>query len=277
MKSQPYEAQAWALPRPGDHLRGALSRWWGYRDLVRNLVAKEIKVRYQGAILGFAWSLMNPLMITLMYLIVFTYVFPSPTPHFALYMVTGLVHWTLFSNLIMQASELLTGNSELLKKIYFPRLLVPFSNLLVNLVLWSMALLIFLLLYPVLGGAAHWALLVYPFYLILFVGFCFGLMLTVCVLYVDYRDLKHIIEVFIQLLFWSTPIVYSLTMLPPKARDLLLLSPLAEFVVIFHDIFWGGTVPGYRITLLFVFWTVASLALGMFLFQRRGARLIERL
>lgn len=277
MKSQPFEVQSLVLNRPSYQLRGAFGRWWGYRDLVRNLVAKEIKVRYQGAILGFAWSLMNPLMITLMYLIVFTYVFPSPTPHFALYMVAGLVHWTLFSNLIMQASELLTGNSELLKKIYFPRLLVPFSNLLVNLVLWSMALLIFLLLYPVLGGAAHWTLLLYPLYLILFIGFCFGLMLAVCVLYVDYRDLKHIIEVFIQLLFWSTPIVYSLTMLPPKARDLLLLSPLAEFVAIFHDIFWSGVMPSGKLTLAFTFWTLVSLALGMFLFQRRGARLIERL
>lgn len=257
--------------------QGAVLRWWGYRDLVRNLVAKEVKVRYQGAALGFAWSLMNPLMITLMYLIVFTYVFPSGTPHFALYMVSGLVHWTLFSTLVIQASELMTGNSELLKKVYFPRLLVPLSNLLVNLVLWSMALLIFLLLYPALGGQAHWALLVYPFYLFLFVVFCFGLMLTLCVLYVDFRDLKHLVEVFVQLLFWTTPIVYSLHMLPGRARDVLLLSPLAEFTVIFHHIFWSGDFPSLKLSFAFMCWTAVSLALGLFLFYRRGAMLIERL
>ncbi|WP_052064279.1 ABC transporter permease [Acidihalobacter prosperus] len=258
-------------------LLGPFWRWWSYRDLVRNLVSKEIKVRYQGAVLGFAWSLMNPLMITLMYLFVFTYVFRSSQPNHALYMVTGIVHWTLFSTLVTQAPEQLVGNADLLKKIYFPRLLVPLSNLLVNSVLWFMALVVFLMLYGPLGGKLHWALLVYPFYLLLFLGFAFGLMLILCVLYVDFRDLKHLVEVFVQLFFWTTPIIYPLSMVPARIRDLFLVNPLTEFTHIFQDIFWAGQLPSWQISAAFSAWAALSLGVGLWLFYRRGAKLIERL
>lgn len=259
------------------YLFNPLLRWWSYRDLVRNLVSKEIKVRYQGAVLGFAWSLMNPLLITLMYLFVFTYVFHASQPNHALYMITGIVHWTLFSTLVTQATDQLVGNGDLLKKIYFPRLLVPLSNLMVNAVLWFMALGVFLVLYGPLGGKLHWAMLAYPLYLLLFLGFTFGLMLILCVLYVDFRDLKHLVEVFIQLLFWATPIIYPLSMVPAKARDILLLSPMTEFTRIFQDIFWAGQLPSWRISLGFAAWTLLSLSIGLALFYRRGAKLIERL
>jgi lipopolysaccharide transport system permease protein len=252
-------------------------RWWEYRDLARNLVAKEITVRYQGAWLGFAWSLMNPLLITLMYLFVFTYVFRSDQTHNALYLVTGILHWTLFSTVIGQAPELLVSNSDLLKKIYFPRLLVPLSNLLVNFVLWLMALLIFVLLFIPLGGQLHWGLLAYPFYLALFLGFNFGIVLTLCVLYVDFRDLKHIVEVVIQLLFWATPIIYPIHLVPARLQVAFMMSPLAEFIEIYHALFWAGRLPSGTLTLAFSAWTAVSLWLGLWLFLRRGARSVERL
>lgn len=264
-------------------LRGArgllrpIQRWWSYRDLVRNLVSKEIKVRYQGAALGFAWSLMNPLLITLMYLVIFTYIFPSKQPRHALFLVVGIVHWNLFSLLLMQSSELLVTNSDLLKKIYFPRLLVPLSNLLVNTTLWLMALGILFAFFPLLDGIWRPALIAYPLYLLLFLGFVFGIMLTLCVLYVDFRDLKHLIEVFITLLFWATPILYPLSRLPERVRDLMIVSPFAEFSLIFQDIFWAGRMPSFALSLAFAAWTLLSLSIGLRLFRLRGAKLIERL
>lgn len=266
-------ATAISVPNP----IAALQRWWDYRDLLYNLVSKDIKVRYQGAALGFAWSLMNPLIITAMYLFIFSYVLPSKQPHFALYLVTGIIHWTLFSNLIMQAPELLTANAGLLQNIRFPRLLIPASNLLLNLVLWAMALFVFLCLYLPLGGHFGWVLLAYPAYLILFIGFCFGLMLVLSVLYVDFRDMKHLIEVAVQVLFWATPIVYDFNLIPGHLRWFFAASPLTEFTRIFQDLFWAGRLPSPHLTLAFIFWTVASLTLGLSIFHRRSAQLIERL
>ena len=255
----------------------ALRRWWEFRDLLINLVSKEIKVRYQGAVLGFAWSLMNPLMVTLMYLFLFSVIFKSNQEHHALFMITGIIHWNLFSSIVLQAPELLVSNSGLLKKVYFPRLLIPVSNVLVNLVLWGMALTVFAALYFPLGGSASAALMIYPLYLALLVTFAFGVALILCVAYVEFHDLKHLVEVVVQLLFWGTPIIYPLSMVPEQIRWIFMVNPLTEFAVIFQTIFWAGEVPSIGVSLAFSAWAVGLLYYGLRLFYRRGAFLIERL
>ena len=250
---------------------------WHYRDLVRNLVAKDIKVRYMGAALGFAWSLVNPLIMTFMYLIIFTYIFRPSLPNFTLYLVTGIVHWTFFSQIIAQSPEILVANAGLIKKIYFPRLLIPLSNLLVNLVLWLIALTVFFMFIPILGGRFSLVLLAYPFYLALFIAFTWGLSLILATLYVDFRDTKHLVEVFLQVLFWSTPILYPLTLVPIRFRDLMLANPLVEFIEIFHSFFYENRLPSPHITLAFGAWTVVSVGLGLWVFNRRVPLLVERL
>ncbi|MHB8414454.1 MAG: ABC transporter permease [Acidiferrobacteraceae bacterium] len=258
-------------------IRAGSLAWWRYRDLLRNLVQKDIKVRYMGASMGFAWSLMNPLSTMLMYLFVFGYVFKSALPNYSLYLICAILHWTFFSSVIMQSPEILVSNSGLIKKINFPRLLVTLSNLMLNLVLWFMALAVFLLMYPWLGGRWSWVLLLYPAYLLLFLAFTWGWSLILCVLYVDYRDIKHLVEVMIQLLFWTAPIAYSFTQIPAKLRPFFAINPLTEFTLIFHDIFWSNTVPTIRLTGAFTVWAVASLVLGLTLFRRMVPSLVERL
>lgn len=255
----------------------SVSMLWRYRDLVRNLVAKEIKVRYMGAALGFIWSLVNPVVITLMYLVIFTYIFPSAQPHYALFLVTGVVHWTLFSQVTSQSCEILVNNSGLLKKIYFPRLLVPLSSVMVNLSLWLAALTVYLIFFPILGGKFSWVLLIYPAYLLLFFLFVWGMSMILSTLYVDFRDIKHLVEVALQVLFWCTPIVYELGRVPERFRQILLLSPLAEFTVVFQTIFYHGHIPSLKITAAFIIWTAMSVGLGLWLFNRRVPELVERL
>ena len=253
------------------------STLWCYRDLVRNLVSKEIKVRYMGAALGFIWSLVNPLVVTLMYLVIFTYVFPSPQKHYALFMVTGIVHWTLFSQVTSQSCENLVQNAGLLKKIYFPRILVPLSSVLVNMTLWSAALAVYLVFFPVLGGHFSLVLLLYPFYLLLFFLFVWGVAIILATLYVDFRDIKHLVEVSLQVLFWATPIIYQVNKIPEQFRHLFMLSPLAEFTIIFQSILYKNQVPTLAVTLEYVTWTVSVVGFGLWLFNRRVPELVERL
>ncbi|MHB1514587.1 MAG: ABC transporter permease [Acidiferrobacteraceae bacterium] len=258
-------------------IRVAPLAWWRYRDLLGNLVRKDIKVRYMGASMGFAWSLLNPLSIMVMYLFVFGYVFKSSLPHYSLYLISAILHWTFFSGVIMQSPEILVSNGGLIKKIYFPRVLVTISTLLLNLVLWSMALVAFLLMYRWLGGRWSPVLLLYPFYFLLFLAFTWGWSLILCVLYVDYRDIKHLVEVLIQLLFWTTPIAYSFAQIPPRMRPFFAMNPLTEFTLIFHDIFWSNTVPTLKLTSAFSVWAIVSLGFGLVLFQRLVPTLVERL
>ncbi len=250
---------------------------WQYRDLVRNLVNKEIKVYYMGTWLGFAWSLASSLVTTLIYIIVFTFVFRSPEPNQTLLLITGLVHWTFFFQLISRSPTMLIANANLIKKVYFPHVLIPFSTLLVALILWLSFLAIFLLFLPLLGGHFTPVLLIYPFYLILFVFFTWGLSMTVAILHADLRDTEHLVGIALQILFWATPIVYPMSFLPAQVHAIVLASPLAEFVVIFRDLFYHQQLPSLGLTVCAVLWTLTSLSLGLWLFSRRLPLVVERL
>ncbi|MDD2746863.1 MAG: ABC transporter permease [Acidithiobacillus ferrooxidans] len=254
-----------------------LARYWQYRDLVRNLVIKDLKVRYQGAALGFLWSLGNPLALILLYDFVFTHVFRSDLPHYILYLIIGVLHYNLFSQSVSQSCESLTGASGLIQKIYFPRILVPTASLLFTLALWIIAILILVVLYPFLGGIYHWGLLLYPLALGLYIAFIWGIVLTFSVLQVELRDLKHLVEIALMFGFWFTPIGYDINVLKPTTREIISLNPLTQFMDLFHALLYAGTLPALSHVLIASGWTVATLTVGTILFRRRARHLVEDL
>lgn len=214
---------------------------WG--DLIRNLVAKEIKVRYMGAALGFAWSLGNPLIVTLTYFTVFTYILPSHQDRFALHLVTGVVHWMLLQQILTQSCDWLINNQGLIRKLHFPRVLLPASGVLTVAVFWAVAMIVYGALFPLLGGAATKALLWYPLVLIAFLALVVGAGLALSVLQVYHRDLKHLVEVFVPLLFWFTPIVWVTTSLPDNVQKIVSYNPVAPFFNAFTSILHQGVSP----------------------------------
>ena len=145
-----------------------------WRDLVLNLVMKEMKIRYMGAMLGFVWSLGNPLVVTLTYYVVFTYIMPNNQDRFALHLVTGVVHWMLLAQALSQSSEWLIGNSNLIRKMRFPHILLPLSCAITVLILWAGAMLIYAGLFAFLGGVLTKAFLWYPIILISFIALVMG-------------------------------------------------------------------------------------------------------
>ncbi len=260
-----------------DPITTAIRPYWQYRDLVRNLVTTNLKVRYQGAALGFLWSLGNPLAMILLYDFVFTHVFRSDLPNYILYLVIGVLHYNLFAQSVSQSCESLTSASGLLQKIYFPRILVPTASLIFTLVLWVVAILILVVLYPFLGGVYHWELLLYPLALALYIAFIWGLVLALSVLNVEYRDLKHLVEIAVMFLFWLTPIGYQISQLHAHAREVVSLNPLTQFMDIFHSLLYHGTLPAWNTVAIAMAWTAASLTVGMTLFHRKARMLVEEL
>jgi len=212
---------------------------WSKLDLVRNLVAKEIKVRYMGTFLGFAWALGNPLISIITYYLVFTYLLPTGQDRFALHLVTGIFHWMLFAQVIPQSCEWLTNNHHLLQKVRFPRLLLPISATLTVTVFWIAAMLMYCVLFPLLGGIATSALLWYPLVLVCFVIFIFGVGLLLSVLHARYRDIKPLVDVLVPLLFWLTPIVWFRSNLSADVQEIAAYNPVAPFfnalTAILHD------------------------------------------
>ncbi len=251
--------------------------YWRYRDLVRNLVIKDLKVRYQGAMLGFLWSLGNPLALILLYVFVFTHVFRSDLPNYILYLVIGVLHYNLFSQAVSQSCESLTGAAGLIQKIYFPRILVPTSSLLFTLALWVIAIFILMVLYPFFGGIYHCGLLLYPLALGLYIAFIWGVVLTFSVLHVELRDLKHLVEIALMFGFWFTPIGYNINVLKPSNRAIISWNPLTQFMDMFHALLYAGTLPAIQHVLIACAWTLATVAVGMFLFHRKARHLVEDL
>ena len=255
-----------------------IARYWQYRDLVRNLVTMNLKVRYQGAALGFLWSLGNPLALIALYDIVFTHIFRTALHNYVLYLVVGVLHYNLFAMTVTQSCESLTGASGLLQKIYFPRILIPTASLLFNLVLWAVAIFVLVALYPFLDGVYRWGLLLYPFALLLYIAFIWGLVLAMSVLQVEFRDLKHMVEIAMMFLFWLTPVFYDPTTIHSALfKAIIGLNPLTQFFDLFHALLYQGVLPQWSNVLAAGVWTLVSLAVGMTLFHRKARMLVEEL
>ena len=257
--------------------RGPGGDRFAYGDLVRNLVVKEIRVRYMGAWLGFAWSLANPLLTTITYFVVFTFILPTNQPRYALYVVVGVVHWGLLAQLIGRSGDWFLDNAGLLRKIRFPHLLVPLANFLAGLSFWLVALLILFASFPLLDGTWRPALLLYPFYLGAFLLFTAGISLVVAVSQVFFRDTKHLADVVLGLLFWMTPIVYRLDAVPDRIARVIAWNPLVAFFDCFHALLYSGRTPTVHETLLVTCWAAASLGVGVAWYGRHADRLVERL
>ncbi|AUH50433.1 ABC transporter permease [Chromobacterium sp. ATCC 53434] len=246
-----------------------------YVDLVFNLVHKEIRTRYFGAALGFAWSLGSPLINTLTYWVVFTWIFPNKNPNFALYLVTGNLHWMLFTQISSNSCELLTGAGGLIKKIRFPRVLIIASGLLTTFTFWLSAFAIYMVLYPLLGGTFSMAWWTYPLVLLPYLIFICGVAMFLSIGHVLFRDLKHIVDVVLPLLFWLTPIVWHVDLIHSDKMFLLNFNPLLPFIQSFSQIFVYGEIPALHMWVKIYVIAFASLAVGGYLFRSKVNKLVE--
>jgi len=256
---------------------GAFRAHWRYRDLVRNLIHKDMKVRFHGTSFGFLWSFVMPLTMMGIYYFVFSTVFPNNTPHFALYLVIGVLHYNLFNQSLMQGCESLVQSGTLLQKIYFPRVFVPLSNLLFNFILWCTSIVILLLLLPVLGGAYSWYTLLYFLVLAAYFALILGVVLTLAVLSVEFRDLRHLVEVGLTVLFWVTPIVYDPSSLAGPEKLVLRLNPLFYYFTAFHDLLYRSVLPDARTVAVICALSLGSFVCGTFIYWRRAKWLVELL
>jgi lipopolysaccharide transport system permease protein len=203
-----------------------------YRDLLYFLTWRDIKVRYKQAAMGAAWAIIQPLAIMLIFAIFFGLFMRFPTegiPH-TIFFYSGLVPWMFFSGAVSAGSMSLVVNSNLVTKVYFPRVIVPTAavgGLLVDLVITS-ALLIGLALYY--GILWSWGLLVFPGILLLTILLALDFSIWLAALTVKYRDIRHALPFLLQLWMFLTPILYPLSVVPAKWRWLMYLNPLTGVV-----------------------------------------------
>ncbi len=250
---------------------------WDYRELLKNLILKDLKIRYGGSLLGLAWSLLNPLAMIVVYSIVFKYIFRIGLENYTVFLITGLLPWSFFSSSVSASTGAVISDANLVKKIRFPREILPLAIVQFNLVQFLMALAVFFPALIFLQAELGWPLLAYPAVLALHAGFTLGVALLLSAVTVFYQDIKHLTEVGLMLLFWVTPILYPVSMVPERMRWLFKLNPLAVYITGYQDIIYYGRWPTWDTWVLGIFWVAASVALGSWVFRRYDPRFAEEL
>ena len=248
---------------------GRLKEIWAYRDLISAFVVRDLKVRYRGSVLGFLWSFLDPLVNMLVLWVVFGFLFARGIENFAIFLLIGILPWGFFSGSVSQGSAVISESRGLIKKIRLPREVFPISIVIANLVHFFFALVI-LVFFLVAAGVpfSPLALLFFPVVLLLAIVFNLGVTFITSSISVYFKDFPFIVESFLRIFYFATPIFYSVTMIPEKFRDFFLLNPLASMVTAYRQILMEGRVPELSLLVLFGLAAFLVLSLGWFVFVR---------
>ena len=244
-----------------------------YRGLVQSLVARELKARYRGSVLGFFWSFINPLLLLLIYSFVFTFVIPARSPGhepYALFMFCGILPWTWFTASLLESSNVLISGGNLIKKVLFPAEILPLVSVLANMVHFFFGLPIlgvFLIYYRV---PLQWSELAW-FPVVVFVQLLLtlGLALVLSALTVHFRDLRDILSNLLTFWFFATPIIYPMSMAPAAGRRLLNLNPFTHLAISYQEIlFYDGRFGHWKWLLALLVASAVLFLFGYFIFDR---------
>jgi lipopolysaccharide transport system permease protein len=209
-----------------------LGELWQFRELLYFLTLRDIKVRYKQTVMGVAWVIIQPLLTVLIFTLVFNRFVrfetgPLPYPLFAL---SGLLLWLFFANAVTNSTNSLLSNSNLITKVYFPRLFIPAASVGAGLVDLGVAFLLLVTLCIYYGLALKLTLLLIPFLILLMALLALGVGLLSAATTVKYRDLRHALPFIIQLWMFASPVIYPASLVPPKWKWLLLINPVAGII-----------------------------------------------
>jgi ABC-2 type transport system permease protein len=223
----------------------------GARQILWNLIRKEVKVKYKSSVLGVAWSMLNPILYLGVFSLVFGVILPNPTPHFPVYMLSGLLAWNLFSTSLGVGARSVIDNQNLVTKVYFPREILPLSAVgtaLVDTGFQALVLLIFMAGFRAYHFGLNWLLL--PIALVALVTFTSAMAMFVSALNVRYRDTQYLLTIVLLVWFWMTPVVYPSAQIVGKhvfglpVFKVFMVNPMADIVFGFQRAFYGTVAVG---------------------------------
>lgn len=278
----------------GEFLRGAIRDLIRSRELLLDLIWKDLRVRYRYAAMGFLWAILEPLLMTLILSFVFSIVFQyrpgaealDPETPFAVFLLCGLIFWNLLSRSVSDGAKSLVANRQLVGKVNFPREIIPYASIGVNLFNFGIGFIIFLGLHLVLGGAlASTALLVVPLLLIQ-LALITGLALLLSCVNVFFRDVEYITDVLLVFGFYASPIFYDPSLVRAIAADmpqlawavqLYMVNPMACLITAYRDVLLNQQWPQWQHVLWPAALAAGFLAAGLTVFRPRAGRFADHL
>ena len=261
----------------GPSIQRTLAGLHRYRHLLRNLVLKDLKLKYRGSVIGFLWSLANPILMAAVYTIAFTRILDQQSEQFVFYLMLGLLAWTFFATSASMSTGAIVDNGGLVKSVSFPRAILPTATVLFNFAQYLLSVLVILPLLMIWYGVAPAPpMLLFPVFVALQVIFTAGVAMTLATGAAFLRDVRHFVEIALTVLFWATPIVYMASKVREPYRQAILLSPVSPYVTAYHDIFYFQRWPDAGIWATTVGYAIIAAAVGLWLIVRHEDRFAEQ-
>lgn len=233
---------------------------YNYRELLKTNVKKEIRGKYKNSFLGVLWSFLNPLLQIAVYAIVFPLILKNTQENYVIFLCCGLIPWTFFSTAISKSAFTMIENGNILKKVYFPREILPISVVTSEAVNFIISTII-IMAFVIFGGLGLTKYVIYyPIVLIAQYIITLAISLVISSVTVYFRDLQHLVGVALQLLFYATPIVYASETIPENFKWILDINPMTYIINGYRDIFYNQQVPDIvPILILIVIGIVATI------------------
>lgn len=250
---------------------------YNYRELLKTSITKDVGGKYKHSFLGVLWSFINPLLQIAVYALVFQVILKSDIENYTVYLCCGLIPWQYFSNTVLRGAAVMIDNGNIIKKVYFPREILPISVATSEGINFLIATII-ILGFVIFGGIGLsfnilWYFLILAIQYIILVGIA----LIVSSLTVYFRDLLHLLGVFMQLLFYATPIVYSMESVPASLQWILRLNPMSYLIDAYRAIFYNKTMPDFKGLAIALAMGILFCIVGYLIFKKLEKRFAEEL
>lgn len=251
---------------------------YSYRAMIVSLVRKELRGRYKGSVLGFFWTFLNPLLQLLVYSLVFSVIVRVDVEKYYLFLFVALIPWLFFSTGLTAGAGVVINNKDLVKKIYFPREVLPIAHVLTNFVnmLLSFIVVFAVILFSGIGFNFA-ALLLLPIIFIVEFMLVLGITFLVSALTVYLRDLEHILTIGNMAWMYLTPILYSITMVPERFVSILMLNPMTPIILAYRDILYYTKVPQLSTLIGAIIMGIVMLIIGYLTFSKLQRNFAEEL
>lgn len=245
-----------------------------YMPLLQELVKRDLKLKYRRSVLGYLWSLLNPLLMMLIMTIVFSYMFRFDIPNYPLYLICGQTLFNFFNESTNMAMYSVIQNGLLIKKVYVPKYIFPISKVISSFVTMSFSLVAIVIVMLVTRTAFHLSMLLFWAPLLMLLIFSCGVGMILSALAVQFRDVTHLYGVLTMAWMYLTPIFYPLSAVPEDVSAFITANPLYMYITIFRDLVLSGTVPAAGEWLIGLAVALAMMAVGTLVFRKMQSNFI---
>lgn len=251
-----------------DRRSKAVSQYKRYLPLIKELVGRDLKVKYRRSALGYVWSILNPLLMMVLQGIIFSYMFRYKIDNFLLYLICGNTMMTFLNEATSTGMVSILANGPLLRKVYVPKYIFPVSRVVsafVNMI-FSLAATVIVMIFT--GAHFYWTLLLFWIPMVLLFFFAAGIAMFLSAFVVYFRDVQYIYSVVIQAWTYATPLFYPIEALPPAIIPIMKWNPMYQYITFFRQLVMYGELPSMTTVLACIVCAVLSVAIGIAVFRK---------